>query len=142
MAQPVSRLTPHTAQILALKGAGASIAEIQRWLRARRIRVDESTIRRFWSRVHTQAPQSLSLPDFDAAAEVLLLKAQTKLRRKRCFNRTRSRLDSRTAEILAMKNEGKSAAKIQLELDAKGLTVDESTVRRFLKKQQGKHGLI
>jgi len=59
MAQPFNRLTPHTAQILALKGAGASIAEIQRWLRARRIRVDESTIRRFWSRVHTQAPQSL-----------------------------------------------------------------------------------
>ena len=77
MAQQFNRLTPHTAQILALKGAGASIAEIQRWLRARRIRVDESTIRRFWSRVHTQAPQSLSLPDFDAAAEVLLLKAQT-----------------------------------------------------------------
>ena len=140
MAQQFNRLTPHTAQILALKGAGASIAEIQRWLRARRIRVDESTIRRFWSRVHTQAPQSL--PDFDAAAEVLLLKAETKIRRKRCFNQTRSRLDSRTAEILAMKNEGKSAAKIQLELDAKGLTVDESTVWQFLKKQQGKYGLI
>ncbi|WP_442866134.1 hypothetical protein, partial [Aeromonas sp. QDB61] len=120
MAQPFNRLTPHTAQILALKGAGASIAEIQRWLRARRIRVDESTIRRFWSRVHTQAPQSL--PDFDAAAEVLLLKAETKIRRKRCFNQTRSRLDSRTAEILAMKNAGLSAAKIQLALDAKGLT--------------------
>ncbi|WP_244086686.1 hypothetical protein, partial [Aeromonas caviae] len=71
-----------------------------------------STIRRFWSRVHTQAPQSLSLPDFDAAAEVLLLKAKTKIRRKRCFNQTRSRLDSRTAEILAMKNAGLSAAKI------------------------------
>ncbi|WP_223954407.1 hypothetical protein, partial [Aeromonas caviae] len=37
----------------------------------------------------TQAPQSLSLPDFDAAAEVLLLKAETKIRRKRCFNQTR-----------------------------------------------------
>ncbi len=46
------------------------------------------------------------------------------------------------AEILAMKNEGKSAAKIQLELDAKGLTVDESTVWQFLKKQQEKYGLI
>lgn len=140
MAQPVSRLTPHTAQILALKAAGASIAEIQRWLRAKRIRVDESTVRRFWSRVHTQTPQPQQ--DFDAAAEVLLLKAQTKIRRKHSFNQTSSRLDSRTAQILAMKNAGLSAAKIQLALDTKGLTVDESTVRRFLKKQQGKHGLI
>lgn len=140
MAQPVSRLTPHTAQILALKAAGASIAEIQRWLRARRVQVDESTVRRFWSRVHSQTPQSL--PDFDAAAAVLQLKAQTKIRRKRSFNQTRSRLDSRTAQILAMKNAGLSAANIQLALDAKGVTVDESTVRSFLKKQQGKHGLI
>lgn len=77
-----------------------------------------------------------------AAAEVLLLKAETKIRRKRCFNQTRSRLDSRTAEILAMKNAGLSAAKIQLALDAKGLTVDESTVWQFLKKQQEKYGLI
>ncbi|MGU5664215.1 hypothetical protein [Aeromonas sanarellii] len=140
MAQPASRLTPHTAQILSLKAAGASFAEIQRWLRARRIRVDESTVRRFWSRVHPHALQSL--PDFDAAAEVLRLKAQTKIRRKHSFNQTRSRLDSRTAQILAMKNAGLSAAKIQLALDTKGVAVDESTVRRFLKKQQGKHGLI
>ncbi|MFQ1780894.1 hypothetical protein ACK37A_19745 [Aeromonas veronii] len=42
-----SRLDRHRAELLALHQAGASTAELQRWLRANRIRVVHSTVARW-----------------------------------------------------------------------------------------------
>ena len=42
-----SRLDKHSAELLSLYKAGASIAELQRWLRANRIKVEHSTVSRW-----------------------------------------------------------------------------------------------
>lgn len=42
-----SRLDRHRAELLALHQAGATVAELQRWLRAHRIRVVHSTVARW-----------------------------------------------------------------------------------------------
>ena len=42
-----SRLDKHSSELLSLYGAGASIAELQRWLRSKRIRVEHSTVSRW-----------------------------------------------------------------------------------------------
>lgn len=42
-----SRLDRHRAELLALHQAGATLAELQRWLRAHRIRVVHSTVARW-----------------------------------------------------------------------------------------------
>lgn len=47
----VSRLDRYTLELLALYGAGSTTAELQRWLRDRRIRVHHSTVAR-WLRRH------------------------------------------------------------------------------------------
>lgn len=43
----VSRLDKYTGELLELHRAGATPAELQRWLRARRIRVVHSTVARW-----------------------------------------------------------------------------------------------
>lgn len=45
-----SRLDRHTGELLQLHRAGASAAELQRWLREKRIRVVLSTVTRWLSR--------------------------------------------------------------------------------------------
>ena len=47
----VSRLDRYTLELLALHDAGSTTAELQRWLRDRRIRVHHSTVAR-WLRRH------------------------------------------------------------------------------------------
>ena len=42
-----SRLDKHCGELLSLYKAGASIAELQRWLRTNRIRVEHSTVSRW-----------------------------------------------------------------------------------------------
>ena len=42
-----SKLDRYTAELLALHQAGATLAELQRWLRAHRIRVVHSTVARW-----------------------------------------------------------------------------------------------
>ena len=42
-----SRLDRHRAELLALHQAGATVAELQRWLRSQRIRVVHSTVARW-----------------------------------------------------------------------------------------------
>ncbi len=49
---PHSRLDRHRAELLALYRAGASTAELQRWLRKNRIQVVHSTVAR-WLTKHT-----------------------------------------------------------------------------------------
>lgn len=45
-----SRLDVYTSELLALHAAGASVAELQRWLRERRIKVVHSTVARWLAR--------------------------------------------------------------------------------------------
>jgi hypothetical protein len=45
-----SRLDRHRAELLALHQAGATVAELQRWLRAHRISVVHSTVARWLTR--------------------------------------------------------------------------------------------
>ncbi|MCY3820151.1 MAG: hypothetical protein OXH52_12435 [Gammaproteobacteria bacterium] len=45
-----SRLDRHTHELLALYDAGATVAELQRWLAARRVRVHETTVGRWLRR--------------------------------------------------------------------------------------------
>ena len=42
-----SRLDRYTAELLELRAHGASIAELQRWLRTKRIKVNHSTVSRW-----------------------------------------------------------------------------------------------
>lgn len=46
----LSRLDVYTSELLALHAAGASVVELQRWLRERRIRVVHSTVARWLAR--------------------------------------------------------------------------------------------
>jgi len=45
-----SRLDRHTRELLALYDAGATVAELRRWLEARRVRVHQTTIGRWLRR--------------------------------------------------------------------------------------------
>lgn len=45
-----SRLDRHTHELLALHDAGATVAELQRWLEARRVRVHRTTVGRWLRR--------------------------------------------------------------------------------------------
>ncbi|MCY4011370.1 MAG: hypothetical protein OXG82_01500 [Gammaproteobacteria bacterium] len=45
-----SRLDRHTHELLALYDAGATVAELQRWLAARRVRVHQTTVGRWLRR--------------------------------------------------------------------------------------------
>ncbi|MGL4715544.1 MAG: hypothetical protein ACRCWL_06490 [Aeromonas sp.] len=45
-----SRLDRYRAELIALHQAGASVAELQRWLRGQRIRVVHSTVARWLSK--------------------------------------------------------------------------------------------
>ena len=46
-----SRLDKYSAELLSLYASGASIAELQRWLRSNRIRVEHSTVSRWLNRM-------------------------------------------------------------------------------------------
>ena len=45
-----SRLDRHTHELLALYDAGATVAELQRWLAAQRVRVHQTTVGRWLRR--------------------------------------------------------------------------------------------
>ncbi len=45
-----SRLDRHTHELLALYDAGATVAELQRWLAARRVRIHQTTVGRWLRR--------------------------------------------------------------------------------------------
>ena len=45
-----SRLDRHTHELLALRDGGATVAELQRWLEARRVRVHRTTVGRWLRR--------------------------------------------------------------------------------------------
>lgn len=51
-----SRLTPHRAELVKLRKAGGSYADLQIWLRKeKRIKVEESTVRRYLQKLPEMA---------------------------------------------------------------------------------------
>lgn len=78
------------------------------------------------------------MAEFDPAAEVAKLKADTATRRKPRF--TRSRLDRYTGELLELHRAGASVAELQRWLRARRVKVAHSTVARWLAKWLAKHG--
>jgi len=74
------------------------------------------------------------LIDFDPAAEVEALKAQTKTIRKRSYTQRKSRLDKFHTELVAMHKHGATIAELTRWLrKKKAIKVAESTVNRWLK---------
>ncbi len=75
---------------------------------------------------------------FDTENELLALKQQTKIIRKKRF--TRSRLDKHSGELLSLYKQGASIAELQRWLRANRVKVQHSTVSRWLRKMDAKNG--
>lgn len=73
----------------------------------------------------------MSPSSFDAKAEVVRLKLETRVKRRRIRQSCLKRYES---QILALRQEGASVAEIQRWLRSKGLKVAHSTISRWLKK--------
>lgn len=78
------------------------------------------------------------MPDFDPTKELQELRALKAAQRKGRYYR--SRLDRYTAELLALRKAGASAADLQLWLRQHRISVVLSTVTRWLLKHEQKQG--
>ena len=78
MGQRRSKLDRHQAELLALRRAGASVAQLTRWLRLERdTAVAATTVGRWLDKVHAQDLRSADKPDdFDAVAVLGELRAR------------------------------------------------------------------
>lgn len=74
---------------------------------------------------------------FDAHQEAEALKQQTRIIRKRSYNRRKSRLDQYKGELLSLRREGCSVAELKRWLRKKRIKVVHSTVARWLDQQDG-----
>ena len=71
---------------------------------------------------------------FNAKQEVQQLQEHTKTIRKRNYWRRKSKLDKYAGELVSMSKQGASHSELQRWLKSKHITVDRSTVYRFIKK--------
>lgn len=72
--------------------------------------------------------------EFDVQKELLTLKNQTKLIRKRVYSARKSRLDKFKFELLKLNRAGASVAELQRFLRTNRTKVAHSTISRWLKK--------
>ncbi|HAT7688692.1 TPA: hypothetical protein JAX36_005051 [Enterobacter cloacae subsp. cloacae] len=77
------------------------------------------------------------MTEFDAAAEVAKLKAQTKAIRKRSYFRRISKLDKYRGELLTMYRAGASGSELLRWLKSKRIDCAHSTLSRYLNKHNG-----
>lgn len=79
----------------------------------------------------------MSNEDFDPAEELKQIKETERIRRKRPYWRGRSQLDAHTSKLLALYDEGATAANLRdwLARPPRRISVHHSTVSRWLKKQ-------
>jgi hypothetical protein len=77
------------------------------------------------------------MTEFNAAAEVAKLKAQTKAIRKRSYFQRISKLDKYRGELLTMYRAGASGAELLRWLKTKRVTCAPSTLSRYIKKHHG-----
>ena len=130
-----SRLDRHAAELLALWRAGATLAQLTRWLRWERDTVVAATTVGRWLRsVHAGGGLELDLADgFDAVASLDELRDRD--RELRFPRLAVSRIDEHGYHVLRLRARGATVGECHRMLrDAYGLRVDRSTVSRWLRK--------
>ena len=135
MGQRRSKLDRHGAELLALRRAGATIAQLTRWLRFRRdTAVAATTVGRWLDNVPARDIRHIMVAgDFDAVAALDELRARDRALR---FPRLAvSRIDEHGYHVLGLRREGATIGECHLALrDEHGLRVDRSTVSRWLRR--------
>ena len=132
MEQRRSQLDRHAAELLALRRAGASLAQLTRWLRWERDTVVAATTVGRWLAKADTLRFNPAL-GFDAAAALDELRACDRALR---FPRLAvSQIDEYGYHVLRLRAEGASIGECHRALrDDHGLRVDRSTVSRWLRK--------
>ena len=135
MGQRRSKLDRHAAELLALRRAGALIAQLARWLRFERDTVvAATTVGRWFRNMQARRFDDLDLADgLDAAAALDELRARD---RKMRFPRLAfSRIDEYGYRVLKLRDQGASIGECHRALrDEHGLRVDRTTVSRWLRR--------
>ena len=135
MEQRRSQLDRHAAELLALRRAGASLAQLTRWLRWERDTVVvATTVGRWFHNMHARRFDDLDLADgFDAAAALDRQRARD--RELRFPRLAVSCIDEYGFHVLRLRAQGATIGECHRVLrDAHGLRVDRSTVSRWLRK--------
>ena len=133
MGQRRSQLDRHAAELLALRRAGASLAQSTRWLRVERdTAIAATTVGRWLAKVDTlRVDPALG---FDAATALDRQRARD--RELRFPRLAVSQIDQYGYHVLRLRAEGASIGECQRALrDEHGLRVDRSTVSRWLRKR-------
>ena len=132
MGQRRSKLDRHGAELLALRRAGATVAQLARWLRSRRDTVVAATTVGRWLD-QAQALDTHATGRFDAVAALDKLRARDRALR---FPRIAvSCIDEHGYHVLRLRREGATIGECHRALrDDHGLRVDRSTVSRWLRK--------
>ena len=135
MGQRRSKLDRHGAELLALRRAGATVAQLTRWLRFRRNTVvAATTVGRWLDSVHAGGFGDIDMADdFDAVAALDELRARD--RELRFPRLALSCIDEYGYHVLRMRAQGATIGECHRALrDDHGLRVDRSTVSRWLRK--------
>ena len=134
MGQRRSKLDRHGAELLALQRAGATLAQLTRWLRFERDTVVAATTVGRWLRSANAHPiRSDVSNDFDAAA--VLDRRRARDRELRFPRLAVSSIDEHGYHMLRLRAQGATIGECQRALrDEHGLRVDRSTVSRWLRK--------
>ena len=138
MGQRRSMLDRHAAELLALRRAGAMLAQLTRWLRWERDTVVAATTVGRWLR---NAPaRDIDLVDgFDAVAALDALRNRD--RELRFPRLAVSQIDEYGYHVLRLRAEGASIGGCHRALrDEHGLRVDRSTVSRWLRTHANGEG--
>ncbi len=132
MGQRRSRLDRHAAELLALRRAGGSLAQLTRWLRFEcDTAVAATTVRRWLDRADVGDIEMVD--GFDAAAALDRQRARD--RELRFPRLAVSSIDEYGYHVLRLRAQGASIGECHRALrDEHGLRVDRSTVSRWLRK--------
>ena len=132
MGQRRSKLDRHAAELLALRRAGATVAQLARWLRRELdVGVAATTVARWLDNVDARDMKTPG--DFDAIAALDELRARDRALR---FPRLAvSSIDEHGYHVLRLRRQGATIGECHRALrDDHGLRVDRSTVSRWLKR--------
>ncbi len=133
MGQRRSRLDRHAPELLALRRAGANVAQLTRWLREERdVAVAATTVGRWLDR----APHlDVGLPPDGFDAEGIAAVLADRSRAERFPRYAPSILDRFAHEILRLRAAGASIGECHRALrDGHGLRIARSTVSRWLRR--------
>ena len=133
MGQRRSKLDRHAAELLALRRAGATVAQLTRWLREERgVAAAATTVGRWLDRAVDLDVGNLA-DGFDAEAIAGILAERSRAER---FPRyAPSAIDPYTRTVLELRADGASIGECHRALrDQHGLRVARSTVSRWLRR--------